>query len=201
VAKLAVLASGNGSNFQAIAQRLEGTQHVIACMICDRKAAPVFARAHALGIPGYRVSYLKATREEVEQEVLGILNEHRVELVVLAGYMRLLSSLLVDAYPGRIVNIHPSLLPSFPGTNAIEESFESKDYEMGVTVHRVDYGMDTGPVIVQRSLSRIPGETLEQAEQRIHALEHQIYPEVVMNILEDIEKSKQFVCESDRRTL
>jgi phosphoribosylglycinamide formyltransferase-1 len=144
---------------------------------------------------------LRATRQEVEQEILEILRTHEVELVVLAGYMRLLSPLLVDAYPGHIVNIHPSLLPNFPGTNAIEESFESKDHEMGITVHRVDYGMDTGPVILQRSLTRIPGESLEHAERRIHELEHQVYPEVVMNILEDIEKSKQLVHESDRRTL
>ena len=201
MAEIAVFASGNGSNFQAIAERLREGPHRVACLVCDRKRAFAFERAHALGIPSYYVPYPGRTREETEAEMLEILREHDVALIVLAGFMRLLTPVLVDAYAGRIVNIHPSLLPKYPGTTAIEESFASGDRELGITIHYVDHGMDSGPIIAQRTLSRVPGETLDQAEARIHALEHHTYPEVVMNILEELEEPERTVNGADRRTL
>ncbi len=201
MADIAVFASGNGSNFQAIAEHLQGGPHRVACLVCDRKRAFAFERAHTLGIPSYYVPYVGRTREEAESEMLAILKDHDVSLVVLAGFMRLLTPVLVDAFAGRIVNIHPSLLPKYPGTAAIEESFMSGDQELGITIHYVDHGMDSGPIIAQRSFSRVPGENLDEAETRIHALEHHTYPEVVMNILDEMEQTKQAVNGAERRTL
>lgn len=201
MADIAVFASGNGSNFQAIAERLQEGPHRVACLVCDRKGAFAFERARSLDIPSYYVPYPGRRREEVEAEMLGILQDHDIALVVLAGFMRLLTPVLVDAYAGRIVNIHPSLLPKYPGTSAIEESFSSEDEELGITIHYVDHGMDSGPIIARRSLPRVSGESLDQAEARIHALEHLTYPEVVMNILEEMQKTEQIVNGADRRTL
>ena len=112
------------------------------------------------------------------------LEAYGAELVVLAGFMRVLTPLFVDRWKGRLVNIHPALLPSHPGAHGIADSFASGDAQLGVTVHWVDAGVDTGPIIAQRSFDRESGMTLEQAELRIHQLEHELYPRVVLEILD-----------------
>lgn len=187
MANLAVLASGNGSNFQAIAERLTGQPHRLCCLICDRAAAYALERAKRLGIPPYVVGYAGRSRREAEEQILQILRRHDIDVVALAGFMRLLSPLVVDEYAGRIVNIHPSLLPKYPGMNAIAESHASSDSEVGITVHIVDYGMDSGPILAQRSLTRIPQEPLEELERRIHALEHGTYPDVIVEVMDEID--------------
>lgn len=182
---VAVFASGSGSNFQAIADALKESPHRLVLLVCDRKKAYVRQRAQAAGIPVEDINYSRGdTREDAERELLERLKPRSIDLIVLAGFMRLLSPLLVDAYKDRIINIHPSLLPKYPGTHGIEESYCSGDRELGITIHRVDYGLDTGPVIRQGKIPRIDGESLEDFEARIHALEHRLYPEVILDILE-----------------
>ena len=185
MARLAVFTSGNGSNFQAIAEYIQKTEHTVACMICDRKDAYSFTRAEALGIKSYHVSYYKKDRGEAEKEIISILEKERIDLISLAGFMRLLTPLLLDAYRNRIINIHPALLPKYPGTHGIEESYNSGDKELGVTIHYVDEGMDTGPVILQQSFTRRGSEPIEEIEKKIHKIEHTYYPETIKKLLDN----------------
>ena len=188
MAKLAVLASGNGSNFEAIADKFDGSRHQIVCMICNKKDAFVFERAARFGIPSFFVDYNGKSREEAETEIIGLLETAGADLIALAGFMKLLSPVLVDRYDGRIINIHPSLLPKYPGTHGIQDSYDSDDSELGITIHRVDHGLDTGPVIVQKSFNRDKKETLPEIETEIHRLEHFWYPEVLLKILDSIDQ-------------
>lgn len=185
MARLAVFTSGNGSNFQAIAERIMRTDHTIGCMICDRKDAYSFTRAEILGIKSYHVSYFKKEKEESEKEIINILEKENIDIVALAGFMRLINPLLIDKYRKRIVNIHPALLPKYPGTHGIEESFNSGDNELGITIHYVDEGMDTGPVIMQKSFLRNGDEPIEEIEKKIHSIEHIYYPEVIEKLLDN----------------
>ena len=185
MARLAVFTSGNGSNFQAIAEYILKTEHSIACMICDRKDAYSFTRAEALGIKSYHVSYYKRGREEAEKDIIDILEKEKVDLVSLAGFMRLLTPLLIESYKNRIINIHPALLPKYPGAHGIEESYNSGDSRLGITIHYVDEGMDTGPVIIQQSFTRCGSEPIEEIEKKIHNIEHTYYPEVIEKLLDN----------------
>jgi len=190
MADYAVLVSGNGSNFQAIAEKLASSRHTLKCMICDRKDAYAFERAKKLGIKTYYVSYFKRERQEAERDICDILEKENVQLVVLAGFMRLLTPYFVDKYKGRIMNIHPALLPKFPGTHGIAESYASKDAELGVTIHFVDYGMDSGPIITQRAFTRDFTESLEEIEEKIHKIEHSTYPETILSVLDSLDSQR-----------
>ncbi len=183
MANAVILASGRGTNFQAIAERLKSSNHGISALICDRKEAGCYARAEALSIPYYHVSYFGRNKEEAEEEILGIIGKKRADLIILAGFMRLISPLLIDKSACPVINIHPSLLPRYPGTRGIEESFNSRDSKLGITIHRVDYGMDTGPVIKQISFERTGNETKDEIEDKIHKLEYEWYPKEVLAIL------------------
>jgi len=119
-----------------------------------------------------------------------ILRGLRVDLIVLAGFMRILTSQMINAFGGRIINIHPSLLPDFPGTHAIERSFVSTHEELGVTVHFVDSGLDSGPVIARQSFRRSMDASLEEIETEVHAIEHSLYPAVVIELLDRIEQER-----------
>lgn len=187
MANLAVFASGNGTNFQALAEALEGTRHRTRCLVADNPGAYALERARRLGVPSHVVSYAGRSREETEAEIIHILDGYRIDLVALAGYMRLLSPRLIDAFPSKIVNIHPSLLPKHPGRHGIAESFASGDSELGITVHYVDYGLDSGPIILQESFSRSGEESIEEIENTIHGLEHRLYPRVVLRLLDAAE--------------
>jgi phosphoribosylglycinamide formyltransferase 1 len=184
MAECAVFASGTGTNFRALLDALSGTPHSVACLIHDRPNAGARCIARERGVPAYHVSYKGKTRQAAEQEIAAHLSRYNVQLLVLAGFMRILTPYIIDLYPGRIINIHPSLLPRHPGTGAIEKSFHSGDTELGVTVHYVDYGVDTGPVYAQRSFPRSDVRTLTEAEERIHAIEHTLYPECVITLLD-----------------
>lgn len=184
MARLAILASGNGSNFQVIAETLENSKHDVCCLVCDRKAAFVIERAKKLNIKVYYVSYFKRDALEAEKEINSILNKEDCDIIALAGFMRLLSPFIVEKWNKRIINIHPALLPKHPGAHGIEDSFNSTDIELGVTVHYVDFGMDTGPIIYQQSFTRRSNETLESAENEIHKIEHRIYPNILIKKLD-----------------
>ncbi|MBN2653454.1 MAG: phosphoribosylglycinamide formyltransferase [Spirochaetales bacterium] len=186
--KIAVFASGSGSNFQSLAEKISTSEHRVDCLICDRKNAYVLERAKTLGIDSFYFSYLNRQREDVEREIIATLKQRDIDLIVFAGFMRLVTPLFVDTFPNKIVNIHPALLPKHPGTHGIEDSYNSDDKEMGISIHYVDHGMDTGPIICQRSFDR-KGLTIEEAETKIHQIENETYPEVVIELLDAI-KSK-----------
>jgi len=192
VAQVAVLASGSGSNFQALAEAFADRQrnpqgHRVALLICDKPGAFCLQRAERLGIPSVVVPYARggttAVREAAETAMTKALEDHQIDLVVLAGFMRILTPLFVRRWQGRLVNIHPALLPRHPGAHGIADSFASTDTELGVTVHWVDEGVDTGAILAQSRFSRTPGLTLDEAETRLHALEHDLYPTTVLQLL------------------
>jgi phosphoribosylglycinamide formyltransferase-1 len=173
---IGVLVSGNGTNLQAlIAAGLP-----VAAVASNRKDAYALVRAREAGIPTATFSLdCHADRAERDLVMATWLEEHDVELVVLAGYMHLLTEPFLRRFPGRIVNVHPSLLPAFPGAHAIDDALTADVTTTGVTVHYVDEGLDTGPVIAQEEVPVEPRETLEE---RIHAVEHRLLPKVVMEL-------------------
>ena len=187
MANCAIFASGNGSNFQAIAESLEKTDHSICCLVCDNKQAFALERAANLHIPSYVVLYNGRSREETENEIISCLNSCSADLIALAGFMKILTTHFIHRFNGRIINIHPSLLPKHPGTNGIADSFYSDDKELGITIHDIDEGVDTGPIIMQKSFLRHPDDTLEIVEKKIHDLEHASYPEILIKLLDRIE--------------
>jgi phosphoribosylglycinamide formyltransferase 1 len=190
VARLAVLASGNGSNFEALARALrdrpaaEGPRHQCVLLAYDRKAAYAAERAARLGVPTAYIAYFRREQAEAEAELSSALDAAHADLVALAGFMRLLSPSFVAARRGRLVNVHPSILPSWPGAHAIERAYESGSREFGVTVHFVDEGMDTGPIIAREAFEAEPGETLGDIEARVHAIEHRVYPRAALALLD-----------------
>jgi phosphoribosylglycinamide formyltransferase 1 len=170
---IGVLVSGNGSNLQALLDE----ELPVAAVASNRKDAYALVRARTAGVPTATFDLdCHADREERDLVMATWLEEHGVELVVLAGYMHLLTKPFLDRFPERIVNVHPSLLPAFPGAHAIEDALAADVEETGVTVHRVDEGLDTGPILAQEALPLEPRDTLEE---RIHALEHRLLPTVV----------------------
>ncbi len=189
MASLAVFASGRGSNFVALAERLRGApRHRLAVLVCDVDGAPVLDRARKLGVPACLVSYRGRSRAEAEAGMLEVLREHRADAVALAGFMRLLTPFFLTQFKGPVLNLHPSLLPKYPGTHGIEESFRSGDRELGISVIRVDEGVDTGPVLLQRSFTRTGTESLEEIERRIHDLEHEWFPIAVLQTLDSLDE-------------
>jgi len=185
--KVAVFASGNGSNFQALADgaRDGRIDAEIRLLVCDKPGAPVIRRAEAAGIETYVFRPRDyPSREAYEREILAELERRGVELVVLAGYMRIVTPVLVDAYYGRMINVHPSLLPAFPGLNAIGQALEYGVKVTGVTVHFVDGGLDSGPVIAQEALAVEPDDTEDTLAARIHPIEHRLLLRVVQRFAE-----------------
>lgn len=183
--RIAVFASGSGSNFQAIADAVKtGRLDVrIELLVCDRPQARVVERAQAAGVPVHVFKPKEyPSREAYELEILELLNARQIDLVVLAGYMRIVTDVLVGAYGGRMINIHPSLLPSFPGLHAVRQALEHGVKVTGVTVHLVDGGLDSGPILAQRALEIRPGDTEETLTERIHPIEHALLPQVIADI-------------------
>lgn len=181
---IAVFASGSGSNFQAIAEAIEQQEIYakIELVVTDKPEAYVIQRAQNKGIA---VLVLQpkafASKEAYELELLNALREKEVEWLVLAGYMRLIGSTLLEAYPSRIVNIHPSLLPSFPGKDAIGQAMEHGVKITGVTVHYVDAGMDTGSIIMQEAVAVVEG-CREDTEAAVHQIEHGLYKKALQSL-------------------
>ncbi|HOX93112.1 MAG TPA: phosphoribosylglycinamide formyltransferase [Spirochaetales bacterium] len=182
MAKLAVLASGNGSNFQALADAIIADgRHSVVLLACDKAEAYALERAKNLGVPTVLVSYKGRPRPEAEAQLHDALTAAGADIVALAGFMRILSANFVHQWAGRLVNVHPSILPAWPGAHAIERAYEAGEPELGVTVHYVDAGMDTGPIIGQVRVPR--GQTLDDTEALIHKAEHSLYPRLVLELL------------------
>ena len=180
--RLAVLASGRGSNLQAIIDAItEGRLHAVLALVISNKAeAQALERARTHGAPAVFLDP-KATpgRDAYDAVILEHLRKHDVGLVALAGYMKIVTRVLIDAYANRIMNIHPSLLPSFPGLKAQQQALDWGAKVSGCTVHFVEEGVDTGPIIQQAAVPVLEGDTAESLEARILAQEHRIYPEAI----------------------
>lgn len=181
--KLAVFVSGTGSNLQALidAERAGNLSSAeITLVVSDKPEAYALKRAEEAGIKTF-VLEAKGfeSREEYDKRIIEELKAEGIELVALAGFMRILSPVFTKEYEGRILNIHPALLPSFKGVHGIKDAFDCGVKETGVTVHFVEDDLDSGPVILQRSVRIEEDDTLESLEEKIHAEEHKLYPEVV----------------------
>lgn len=186
--KIAVFASGNGSNFQALveAEKMGKLDAKISLLICDQPEAYVLKRASAERIPFLCVSpKCYSSKISYEQALLEQLNRENIDFILLAGYMRLIGPTLLQAYPRRIINIHPSLLPAFPGKDAVDQAVKAGVKVTGLTIHYVDEGLDTGPIIAQRAVEIETGDTRESIQKRIQLAEHQVYPAVVQQLLHD----------------
>jgi len=185
--RIGVLLSGRGSNFEAIAESVAAGRipHAeIAIVISNREGAAGIEKARARGIEARVIPSKGLQREEHDRLVVAALQEKQVELVCLAGYMRLLSPYFIRAFPNRILNIHPSLLPAFPGLEAQRQALEHGVKISGCTVHFVDENLDAGPIIIQASVAIRDDDTAETLSERILKEEHRIYSEAVKMVLE-----------------
>ncbi len=199
--RLAVLASGNGSNLQAIidAANREEISGSVAVVFSDKEESFALERARRHGIealflnPGHY-----SHREAYDSDVVYLLREREIELVILAGFMRLLSPHFVEQYRGRIMNIHPALLPSFPGVDGVKQALRYGVKVSGCTVHFVDEGLDTGPIILQEAVKVYDNDTEESLQERIHKVEHRLYPRAVQLFIEGrlrVEERRCFIDE------
>ena len=185
---MAVFCSGNGGNFQAIvdAQRRGLFKASIALMVCDNPSAFAIKRAKSEGIPLLILDIKDfSSKEEFERRIIQELEKRNIELVCLAGYMRLLSPVFVARYKGRIVNVHPSLLPAFKGADAINDAFEYGVKRTGVTVHFVTDIVDDGPIILQEAVEIDQNDTKADLEEKIHIVEHKLYPQAIKLFVEN----------------
>ena len=185
IKRIGVLISGRGSNLQALidAQRAGTLGGAIAVVLSNVAGVPGLERARAAGIPALCCPLAGRSREEHDAALVALLREHGVDLVCLAGYMRLLSPVFLEAYPGRILNVHPSLLPAFPGREAQRQAWEHGVKVSGATVHLVDEGLDTGPIVLQEAVPVLADDTPQALAARILEAEHRIYPQAVRLIL------------------
>lgn len=185
--RLAILLSGRGSNFEAIADAVSGgaiPNAEIVAVISDVPAAPGLGRARERGLPALAVDRKQyPDRGAHEAQMLRQLEVARPDLICLAGFMRLLSPAFVARWRGRILNIHPALLPKFPGLGVQRRALEAGEKESGCTVHFVDEGTDTGPIVLQRRVPILPGDTEESLSARILEQEHRAYPEAISRVL------------------
>lgn len=181
--KAAVFASGTGSNFEAI-MKSENLACEIVLLVCDKPGAKVIEKAEQFGVQTFVLNPKDfSSKTEYEAEVLQAVRSHDVEWIFLAGYMRLVGKTLLEAYEGKMLNIHPSLLPAFPGKDAIGQAFQAGANVTGVTVHYIDEGMDTGPIIAQEKVPVFPGDTETSLKARIQAVEHVLYPRVINEVV------------------
>ena len=184
---LGVLISGRGSNLKAIIDAIERKtlDASIAIVISNRADAPGLDHARQAGIATLVISHkLYATRESYDRALIAELKKRNVELVCLAGFMRLLSPVFVGAYPNRILNIHPSLLPKYPGLHPQQQALDDGAAVSGATVHFVNKELDAGPVILQQSVRVMPGDNAESLAARILEVEHQLYPRAIKHVLD-----------------
>jgi len=185
--RLGILISGRGSNLQAIIDAIDaGTLRAsIALVISNVADAPGLDRARGAGLDTLVIPHAgSATRNDYDRRLVAALQEHRVDLVCLAGFMRFLSPTFVDAFPNRILNIHPSLLPAFPGLDAQHQAFDHGVSVTGATVHFVNAELDAGPIVVQAAVPVLPDDTADTLSARILETEHRIYPEAIQRVLD-----------------
>jgi len=191
---IAVFASGKGSNFAAIIRAVKKgkIKASLSLLVCDQPGAGAIARAKRAGI---KVAVVKredfANKEDFENRIIQHLEENQIDLIVLAGYMRLVSRRLISRYKNKILNIHPSLLPSFKGTEGIKDAFNYGVKVTGVTVHFVDEKMDHGLIILQKAVPIEENDTQESLEKKIHKIEHRLYPQAIRLYVEGKIEAKE----------
>jgi len=182
--KVAVLISGNGSNLQALIDNFKEEESIIDinCVISNKKDAFGLERAARAGIDNYFVDHTKfKNRETFDQELIQVLDAYSPDLIVLAGFMRILSKVFVEKYLGKLINIHPSLLPKYPGLETHKKVIENKETHHGVTIHYVDKTLDGGPICAQSEIE-VTTKNINDLQEQIHKIEHEIYPAVVQQI-------------------
>ena len=182
--KVAVLISGNGSNLQALIDsfKKEDSDIDINCVISNKKDAFGLERAARASIDNHFVDHTKfKNRETFDQELIQILDGYNPDLIVLAGFMRILSEVFVEKYLGKLINIHPSLLPKYPGLETHKKVIENKETRHGVTIHYVDKTLDGGPICTQSEIE-VTTKNINDLQEQIHKIEHEIYPVVVQQI-------------------
>lgn len=180
--RLGIMASGSGSNFEAVAQAIatQELQAQIQVLIYNNPEAKVVARANRWNIPTKLLNHRDfQRREDLDQQIVQTLQQFEVEWVVMAGWMRRVTQVLIDAFPDRILNIHPSLLPSFPGVRAVEQALDHGVKISGCTVHLVRLEVDSGPIIQQAAVPVLPNDTSETLHARIQEQEHRILPQAI----------------------
>ena len=191
--RVAILASGNGSNFEALAHQFQAglLPGELIFVFSDHHNAYVLERARRLNVRAFSFEVKEfENKAAYEKALLQLLQEQEIDLIVLAGYMRIIGQTLLSHYSNRILNIHPSLLPSFPGLHGIKDAYEYGVKVTGVTVHLVDDGVDTGPIIAQEPVMVLPEDSLESLEEKIHQTEHRLYPKVLRDVLLQSDKNK-----------
>ena len=179
---IAVFASGRGSNFSAIvrAKKKGKINAAISLLVCDNPKAAVISKAKRAGVEIFLIQRKDfASKRDFEDGIIQRLEEAKIDLIVLAGFMRILSPELTQRFKNRILNVHPALLPSFKGMHGIRDAFNYGVKVTGITVHLVDEQMDHGPIVLQAPVIIKEGDTLESLEARMHKIEHQIYPEAI----------------------
>lgn len=186
--KIAIFASGNGSNFEKIMENIEIgylNNIEVTALYTDRSDAFCIERARRFNLPVHIINPKKYdNKESYEQALISKLSQDRVQWIILAGYMRIVGPTLLREYEGRILNIHPSILPSFPGKDAVGQALEYGVRVTGATVHFVDSGIDTGKIINQLSCSVYPEDTRDTLQLRIQNLEYELYPRVIKEIIQ-----------------
>ena len=191
-ARVAVFASGSGTNLQALLDAFPPTGAdplaQVVLVVSDRGAAHALDRARRAGAEAEHVAYPRRPdgrldRAAFEARAGALLSAHRIDLVALAGFLRIVSPEFVAAWSGRLLNVHPSLLPAFPGLHAVRRALDAGVASTGCTVHFVDAGVDTGPAIVQRAVAVATGDTEDALQARVQREEHQAYPEAVRRVL------------------
>lgn len=182
--RIAVFASGTGSNYEAIMKYFQDHQiddAEVVMLFSDHPGAAVLDKARNWNTPTVSAKFRDfSDKQAYEKFILQELDRFQVEFIVLAGYLRLIGSTLLDRYLGRIINIHPSLLPAFPGKDGVGQALAAKVQETGVTIHFVDQGMDTGPIIAQKVIPVELDDNHNSLTQKIQQVEHQLYPEIIL---------------------
>jgi phosphoribosylglycinamide formyltransferase-1 len=179
---IGIMASGSGSNFEAIATAIEANclNARIAVLIYNKPEIKAIERAQSRGIPAIFLDHREySTRAELDREIVKTFQAHQVECVVMAGWMRVITQVLIEAYPDRLINIHPSLLPSFPGIHAIEQALAAGVKITGCTVHLVSLEVDRGPILVQAAVPVLPDDTAATLHARVQIQEHKILPQAI----------------------
>jgi phosphoribosylglycinamide formyltransferase 1 len=189
---LGIMASGSGSNFEAVANAIEAGKlnAKIAVLIHNKPEIKAIERAQARGIPTVLLDHRAyPNREELDRAIVATFQAHQVKCVIMAGWMRVITQVLIDAFPDRVINIHPSLLPSFPGIHAIEQALAAGVKITGCTVHLVSLEVDSGPILVQAAVPILPDDTATTLHARIQIQEHQILPQAIAAIADEVGRS------------
>lgn len=185
--RVAILASGNGTNFEVLAHHFANGDipGELALLFCNHPTAPVMERAHRLGIPAESFTVKSCGgKEPYENKLLAVLQKYRIDFIALAGYLRVVGPTILSHYDHRIVNLHPAWLPEYPGLHSIERALADQRKQTGVTVHYIDAGLDSGPIIAQERVPILPTDTVDTLAARVHETEHRLYPQALKQALE-----------------